>query len=98
MLWTSPEATKQFIMDSGEIDDKQSARSGPLPGLLRPPVVFVCAILLGMAHTKTTGGLSKPGNGPLLADCLSSISPESIMNCLVASGEVQSIFCKLKST
>jgi len=27
---------------------KQSAKGGPLPGLLRPPIVFLCAILLGI--------------------------------------------------
>ena len=73
MLWTSPEATKQFIMDSGEIDDKQSARSGPLPGLLRPPVVFVCAILLGIALNRAWSRPFMPSTlglvGPLLSLC-----------------------------
>ncbi len=32
-----------------QTDNKQATKGGPLPGLLRPPVVFLCAILLGIA-------------------------------------------------
>lgn len=34
---------------AGETDNKQSTKRGPLPGLLRPPLVFLAAILLGVA-------------------------------------------------
>jgi hypothetical protein len=32
-----------------QTDDKQPTKGGPLPGLLRPPIVFLSAILLGIA-------------------------------------------------
>ena len=32
-----------------ETDNTQSMKAGPNPGLLRPPIVFLCAILLGIA-------------------------------------------------
>jgi protein-S-isoprenylcysteine O-methyltransferase Ste14 len=32
-----------------ENDNKQSTKGGPNPGLLRPPIIFLCAILLGIA-------------------------------------------------
>lgn len=34
---------------AGEIDNKPSRKGGPLPGLLRPPLLFLAAILLGIA-------------------------------------------------
>ena len=34
---------------AGETDNKQSTKGGPLPGLLRPPLIFLAAILLGVA-------------------------------------------------
>ena len=32
-----------------ETDNRQSTKGGPLPGLLRPPLIFLAAILLGIA-------------------------------------------------
>jgi protein-S-isoprenylcysteine O-methyltransferase Ste14 len=32
-----------------QTDDKQANEGGPLPGLLRPPIIFLFAILLGIA-------------------------------------------------
>ena len=32
-----------------ETDNPQPMKTGPNPGLLRPPIVFLCAILLGIA-------------------------------------------------
>jgi protein-S-isoprenylcysteine O-methyltransferase Ste14 len=32
-----------------ETDNPQAMKTGPNPGLLRPPIVFLCAILLGIA-------------------------------------------------
>ena len=34
---------------AGETDNKPSTKGGPLPGLLRPPLLFLAAILLGIA-------------------------------------------------
>ena len=34
---------------AGETDNKPSTKGGPLPGLLRPPLLFLAAILLGVA-------------------------------------------------
>lgn len=36
-------------MDSARQSDKPVAKGGPLPGLLRPPIIFLAAILLGIA-------------------------------------------------
>jgi hypothetical protein len=32
-----------------ETDKTQAMKAGPNPGLLRPPIIFLCAILLGIA-------------------------------------------------
>jgi protein-S-isoprenylcysteine O-methyltransferase Ste14 len=32
-----------------QTDNNQPKQNGPLPGLLRPPIVFLCAILIGVA-------------------------------------------------
>jgi protein-S-isoprenylcysteine O-methyltransferase Ste14 len=32
-----------------ETDNPQAMKAGPNPGLLRPPIIFLCAILLGIA-------------------------------------------------
>jgi hypothetical protein len=32
-----------------ETDNTQAMKAGPNPGLLRPPIIFLCAILLGIA-------------------------------------------------
>ena len=34
---------------ASQTNNKQPAKGGPNPGLLRPPVIFLCAILLGIA-------------------------------------------------
>jgi len=36
-------------MDAGDIDNMQATKGGPNPGLLRPPIVFLGSILLGIA-------------------------------------------------
>jgi protein-S-isoprenylcysteine O-methyltransferase Ste14 len=35
-----------------ETDNPQPMKTGPNPGLLRPPIVFLCAILLGIALSR----------------------------------------------
>ena len=32
-----------------ETDNMQAIKAGPNPGLLRPPIIFLCAILVGIA-------------------------------------------------
>jgi protein-S-isoprenylcysteine O-methyltransferase Ste14 len=32
-----------------QTDNKQPMKGGPNPGLLRPPIIFLCAILIGLA-------------------------------------------------
>ncbi|HTS04032.1 MAG TPA: methyltransferase, partial [Candidatus Eisenbacteria bacterium] len=32
-----------------ETDNRQAMKTGPNPGLLRPPIIFLCAILVGIA-------------------------------------------------
>jgi len=34
--------------DVDETDNTQATKGGPNPGLLRPPIIFLCAILLGI--------------------------------------------------
>jgi len=36
-------------MDAPDTDNKPTTKGGPLPGLLRPPLIFLAAILLGIA-------------------------------------------------
>jgi hypothetical protein len=37
------------VDDVRESDNPQAMKTGPNPGLLRPPILFLCAILLGIA-------------------------------------------------
>jgi len=57
----------------GETDYKRPTKSGPLPGLLRPPIVFLCAILLGIALKSAWSLPFIPANlrllGPVLSFC-----------------------------
>lgn len=46
-----------------ETDNKQSTKGGPLPGLLRPPIIFLAAILLGV-------GLNRAGPLPFLSSTI----------------------------
>src|SRR5215469_13163614 len=41
-------------------------KGGPLPGLLRPPIVFLCAILLGIALNRVWSLPFLPATLPLL--------------------------------
>lgn len=36
-------------MDAGREADGMQTKGGPNPGLLRPPIIFLCAILMGIA-------------------------------------------------
>lgn len=36
-----------------ETESQQSTKGGPLPGLLRPPIIFLAAILLGIALNRS---------------------------------------------
>jgi len=36
----------------GETDNTQATEGGPNPGLLRPPIIFLCAILLGIVLSR----------------------------------------------
>ena len=57
----------------GETDYKGPTKGGPLPGLMRPPIVFLCAILLGIALKLAWALPFIPANirllGPVLTFC-----------------------------
>ncbi len=59
--------------DVRETDNKQATKGGPLPGLLRPPIVFLCAILLGIALKRARSLPFLPSTlgllGPLVTLC-----------------------------
>jgi len=54
-------------------DDNQRTKGGPLPGLLRPPIVFLSAILLGIALNRAWPLPFRPSAlwwlGPLITLC-----------------------------
>jgi protein-S-isoprenylcysteine O-methyltransferase Ste14 len=54
-------------------DDNQRTKGGPLPGLLRPPIVFLLAILLGIALNRAWPLPFRPSIlwwlGPLFTGC-----------------------------
>lgn len=54
-------------------DNKQETKGGPLPGLLRPPVVFLSAILLGIALNRAWAIHLTPSSlgllGPIVTFC-----------------------------
>jgi protein-S-isoprenylcysteine O-methyltransferase Ste14 len=56
-----------------ETDNTQPMKAGPNPGLLRPPIIFLCAILLGIAlnHAWPLHFLSPSVRllGPLVTAC-----------------------------
>jgi len=56
-----------------QTDNKQSTKRGPLPGLLRPPIVFLAAILLGIAMNRAWALPFMPSTlrllGPLVMLC-----------------------------
>jgi protein-S-isoprenylcysteine O-methyltransferase Ste14 len=60
---------------SPQTDNKQATKGGPLPGLLRPPVVFLIAILLGIALNRAWPLRFMPSNlylwllGPFVILC-----------------------------
>ena len=51
-----------------QTDNKQATKGGPLPGLLRPPIVFPAAILLGIA-------MNRAWSLPFLPWALRSLGP-----------------------
>ena len=51
-----------------QTDDKQATKGGPLPGLLRPSIVFLAAILLGIA-------LNRARSLPFLPSALRLLGP-----------------------
>ena len=51
-----------------QTNDKQGTKGGPLPGLLRPPIVFLAAILLGIA-------MNRAWSLPFLPSALRSLGP-----------------------
>ena len=56
-----------------QIDSQQPTNGGPLPGLLRPPLVFLSAILLGIALNQVRPLPFRPSTlamlGPIAAVC-----------------------------
>ena len=56
-----------------ETDSPQAMKAGPNPGLLRPPIIFMCAILVGIALNRTRPLKFLPRNvgllGPLVTVC-----------------------------
>ena len=56
-----------------QTDNKQQAQGGPLPGMLRPPIIFLCAILLGIALNRAWSLAFVPKTlwwlGPLCTIC-----------------------------
>jgi protein-S-isoprenylcysteine O-methyltransferase Ste14 len=54
-------------------DDNQGTKGGPLPGLLRPPIIFLLAILLGIALNRAWRLPFRPSLlwcfGPLFTGC-----------------------------
>lgn len=56
-----------------QTDDKQATKGGPLPGLMRPPIVFLSAILLGIALNQVWSFSFVPSTfsllGPLFILC-----------------------------
>jgi protein-S-isoprenylcysteine O-methyltransferase Ste14 len=58
---------------ASQTNNKQPAKGGPNPGLLRPPVIFLCAILLGVALNRAWPLHFMPRNvgvlGPLITVC-----------------------------
>jgi hypothetical protein len=65
---------KEMNMNSeGQTDCKGPTKGGPLPGLLRPPIIFLFAILLGIALKLAWSPPFIPSNirllGPVLSFC-----------------------------
>ena len=60
-------------MDAIQTDNRQATKDGPLPGLLRPPLVFLAAILLGIALNRAWSLPFMPSTlrllGPLVTLC-----------------------------
>jgi len=54
--------------DVRETDSKEATQGGPLPGLLRPPIVFLFAILFGIA-------LNRAWSLPFLSSTLRLLGP-----------------------
>jgi protein-S-isoprenylcysteine O-methyltransferase Ste14 len=56
-----------------ETDNTQAMKAGPNPGLLRPPIIFLCAILLGIALNRAWPLHFVPPSvrllGPLVTAC-----------------------------
>jgi protein-S-isoprenylcysteine O-methyltransferase Ste14 len=62
-----------MMEDTGQTDNRQATKGGPLPGLLRPPIVFLAAILLGMVLNRARPLPFMPSTlrllGPLVTLC-----------------------------
>ena len=60
-------------MDATRQTDDKAPKGGPLPGLLRPPIVFLAAILLGIALNRARSLPFRPSAfrllGPLVTLC-----------------------------
>ena len=58
---------------ANQTNNKQPTKAGPNPGLLRPPVIFLCAILFGVALNRAWPLHFMPRNvgllGPLITVC-----------------------------
>jgi hypothetical protein len=58
---------------TSQTNTKQPTKGGPNPGLLRPPIIFLCAILLGIALNRLWPLNFMPRNvgwlGPLVTVC-----------------------------
>jgi len=58
---------------TSQTNNKQPTKGGPNPGLLRPPIIFLCAILLGIALNRTWPLNFMPRNfgllGPVITVC-----------------------------
>ena len=44
-----PKGKERIVDTASQTNNKQPRKGGPNPGLLRPPIIFSCAILLGVA-------------------------------------------------
>jgi protein-S-isoprenylcysteine O-methyltransferase Ste14 len=59
--------------DTRQTDNQQATKGGPLPGLLRPPIVFLAAIVLGIALNRAWSLPFLPSSfrllGPLVILC-----------------------------
>jgi protein-S-isoprenylcysteine O-methyltransferase Ste14 len=68
-----PKGEERIVDNANQTNNKQPTKGGPNPGLLRPPIIFLCAILLGIALNRPWPLHFMPRNvvllGPLVTVC-----------------------------